>query len=481
MTNKLLVLMIAAAAGCGVVTKPASATGDDDGSAGSDPEPDGGIPDPGMGSGFDTGSGSGSGSGSGTDIAPGALHGQVIDERGDTIDFSSGSPAHTHAGSTVSLSATGCADVYKYAYLLSSDAPQYGTQNAANPLVWHVAGGATNPSQTSYRIYDAANHVLLDWTPTTPSTGDSYDIELDRDGGHGLAALGTRDGELHIDVRFHDGSGNEIVRSACWNHHPLAAPIRVSAPDVSDVFGMRLPANSPISLVTTTSGAAYESIALTQQTAEPIKIQLQATAPSGTVTKTVVDTYVLGGTASIVGDCADVDCAPAALPTSSEVTTAPLVASWGIKLVDDVTQTTVCSASGLVLACTIPARGINQPPHVYRAVVSVAAILPLVINNQLTTEYTAGAYGSYTGLAPGPATISCDGTHTTLGHTTCLHASSHPHIVALDRITVAFGALSLGLTTFGSSVGVTPSYLASDALAFPAMTWDAGDKGLPLH
>ncbi|MEO6774241.1 MAG: hypothetical protein ABI467_14675 [Kofleriaceae bacterium] len=474
MTNKLLACVVVAAAGCGTMQQPASATGDDDGSGiGSAMPPDGGTSD-----GSD-------GSGSGTIGQPGALTGHVLDERNDTIDFSSGQPLHTHGGSAIALAEGSCADVYKYAYLMSALPPMYGHENAVNPIAWQVAGGDTNPSQTSYRVRDDANHTLLDWTTTTADVQGQYAITLYRDGAHGIPAIGTTEGTIHLDVRFHDLQGNEIIKSGCWVNHPLAAPIFVGAPDLGGLFNMTLPANAPISSVMTTPGVPYRTFKLRQQTAEPITLELSAPAPGGTVSKMAVDTWVnIGTTPVLAGPCSESSaCDQPSIPTSSTPSTAPLVAGWSIVIVDETTNTTLCSAMSLNLTCTLPPRAANQPAHDYLVQIFVGGVIPLHVGGNLdvNSEWTAGTFGMYTGTAPGTTVYYCDTIKPHLTERYCVAASQRQHIVALDRATVAFDAIGMSLLTYGSATGVTPSYLPANALAIPAQTWDAGDKGLPLN
>lgn len=439
----------------------------------------------GSGSGSDSG-GNGSGSGSGSqDQPPGALTGHVLDERNDTIDFSSGQPLHTHSGSAVALSEGSCADVYKYAYLMSVLPPMYGHENAVNPIAWQIAGGDTNPSQTSYRVRDDANHVLLDWTAATADAQGQYAIALYRDGAHPVTGLGTTEGTLHLDVRFHDLHGNEIVKQGCWVNHPLAAPILVEEPNIGDLFHMTLPGNSQVSLVMTVPGVPYRTFKLQQQTAEPIKLQLSAPAPTGTVSRMVVDTWVTTGPATIpAGDCStNTGCAQPALPIVSTPSTAPLSAAWMVDVIDETANTTLCSASALNLTCTIPPRAANAIPHDYLVQIHIGGINPLHVGGpfDLNSEWTAGTFGSYTGTAPDTTAYHCDSFRFHLDLKYCVVATTRQHIVALDRASIAFDAIGMSLVTYASATGVAPSYLAADALAIPAQTWDAGDKGLPLE
>src|SRR3954467_15102094 len=100
---KKILSLVMVVAGCGATMEPGPTTGDDD------------TMDP---------------------HAVGELYGSVLDERGDTIDFSSGEPVHTHAGPAIDL-AKDCPAVWKYAYLESTQSPMFGRETTPNPLAWH--------------------------------------------------------------------------------------------------------------------------------------------------------------------------------------------------------------------------------------------------------------------------------------------------------------------------------------------------------
>lgn len=463
--NKALIFALAAAAGCAGVSQPGG----------------------GGGGGGDDGAGSdmGSGSGSGSNSAPDQLHGSVLDERNDAIDFSSGQPVHTHGGAPVALSQGSCSDVYKYAYLMSALPPLYGQESAVNPIAWAISAPDMDPAQTAYRVRGDASQTLLDWTATTPDSHGEYAIALHRDGEHGVPALATTEGKMYVDVRFHDSHGNEIIKSGCWTNHPLAAPLDVTASDFGGLFLWTLPGNYPISQVMSDPGTVYRMIRVQQQTAEPIRLRFSAPTPTGTVTKTAVDTWVTAAAADIpAGACStNTACARPTLPTVSTASSAPLAATWSIRILDETAETTLCSGSSLDLTCTIPPRAAGKGPEVYLVQIFVGLIDPLRVGGpvDVNSEWTAGSYGSYTGTAPGSTAYYCDTIKPHLSELYCVQASQRQHILALDRATVAFDAIPLTLLTYAGDTGAAPSYLAANAFAMPARTWDAGDKGLPLN
>ena len=239
-------------------------------------------------------SSSGSGSGSGSPTHPyNQLFGSVHDERGDTIDFSTGEPVHTHAGPVIDLSTT-CPAVYKYAYLMDESDPMFGRQVQTNPLAWHVTPTLSplDDSASAYRVRASDDSVLLDWTALAADDQGVYTVELHRNGTHPIAALGTTTGQMTVDVRFRDTAGNEMVASACWEHHPLAAPLEVASFAPSDLFQMSLPAHSAISTLME-SGVAVVSAPVIQQVGEPVTIALTG-SPTGNYTRTIVNDYLPG-------------------------------------------------------------------------------------------------------------------------------------------------------------------------------------------
>jgi len=211
-------------------------------------QPSAGRPGTGSNHGSDAGSGSGSdvsmGSGGSAQPPPppGTLYGTVLDERGDAIDFSTGEPVHTHAGPSIDL-ASGCPAVYKYAYLEDQADPTFGRQTAINPLEWHVMSqvGSLDDSATAYRVRLPDGTIALDWTlAAAPDETGLYTVRLYR---NVVRAIGDHTGKMFVDVRFTDTAGNETVDTACWENHPMAAPLEIAPAATSDLFTWSLPAH----------------------------------------------------------------------------------------------------------------------------------------------------------------------------------------------------------------------------------------------
>src|SRR5438046_2390357 len=133
MTNKLLGLSLLTLLGCGAQTH--APAGDDDM-----------PPDAGPGSGGDDGM-----------PPPPPLQVAIVDstihdERGDKVTFVADAPVHDHAGTLVTLGATGCPAVGKYAYLLDPTPPPFGREVQTNPLAWQLSVTGGVPASTDFRV-----------------------------------------------------------------------------------------------------------------------------------------------------------------------------------------------------------------------------------------------------------------------------------------------------------------------------------------
>jgi hypothetical protein len=451
----------------------------------------------------------GIGSGSGSDVSPpppGTLYGTVLDERGDSIDFSTGEPVHTHAGPAIDLGASGgtngCPAVYKYAYLEDASDPTFGRQTTTNPLAWHVtsAVGSLDDSATAYRVRALDGTVLLDWTSTSPDGNGLYTVELHRNGTPSMPALGDHTGLMYIDVRFRDTLGNETVDSACWENHPLAAPLVVTAAKQAGLFQWNLPSNSPISVALnpasitagTGAGADYSTQEIIQYAAEPVTITLSHGLIAGSASNTSVALYTPASTTTVDIDCrtSPTECintlgnyAPVATSVSG-----PLVATWSMRIVDETGLTIVCHNQDAspqhpasvedIDGCTVPARAANAAPHKYSLVLAMSTA------TSIAPPMGSGPYGEftmtaldYTGSPPDAYGVQeC----TSRTGPFCTVRTFYQHVVALDKAHIDFNSIALALQTQpDSTAALEPvgSYTAP-GLTIPAQSWDAGDKAL---
>ena len=228
-------------------------------------------------------------------LASAALH----DERSDEIDFSSGVPQHTHAGAVVSLGGTTtCPDVYKYAYLMDENEPMFGGETSRNPLAFTF--NVQEPTKldtvnSAYRLRGSDGTPLLDWTtlPAADANG-AYDIALYRHGDTPIAALGTYEGQLTLDVRVRDWAGREADFSTCWVHHPLAAPLQVSPSETGSIAALSLSPHTPLAVLfnapTSNEVPSLFDVPIVQATSEPIVLSLTVPELTGSFAETTVAT-----------------------------------------------------------------------------------------------------------------------------------------------------------------------------------------------
>ena len=438
----------------------------------------------------------------------------VRDERDDDISFATGVPRHDHAGATVRLGAAGCPDIYKHAYLMDPGSPVYGSEVAPNPLRWlvDVLDVATPGNRVQYRVRIQGGATVRDWTlaPTgsTPSPGTlRHAIDMLRSGPDAIAALGTTDGAFEIDVKVTDWASRVTTDTWCWTHHPLAAPLQITQLGAAPggLTSYSLITNSPVSRLLDPSAAPTPVVqgVITQRTAEPVRLEVTLTAPSGgTYSLLPVSDTVDMGTAPVNIDCGtrcathDPDCLPHPVTTPECQTNAPPDASdtvrsgtlnsgaWSVRIVDDAGAAIACdTTSALVARCTIPARAEGAPPRTYRVVGSVRDLANL-------RPFGAGTYGEYTltGLTytgkPHTTAVRCaDLNAATAGSliiVTCVSQRRYGLLEALDTPQVTFGPMALRPRTSpaaGIAYTVPPATTAS--LLFPTISWNGGNDDLP--
>ena len=429
------------------------------------------------------------------DQAPAAmLFGQVHDERGDQIDFSTGEAVHTHAGTAIDLAGTGCPAIYKYAYLMDDSAPVYGREAAPNPLAWQIKVSDATPidgMDSAYRVRDASGRVLYDWTSIAPDGTGVYAVTLYR---NKIPQLGTQTGQMHVDVRFRDAFGNESTTSACWENHPMAAPLEIGAMATGELFGWTLPADSPVSDLLNGNGAVVYSQRIVQHAAEPITIDISTPAPTVHYTMTAVDDIVADTPVAVTIGCSgatDPACntTPPADP-ADKVDSGSVQPEWFTGVVDEVTgqRLPVCFGIGFGVTCTIPARSASEAPHAYRIEVALSSQGELtppgtVFDSSAYSEYTFLGL-TYTGLAPSALYTKCSTMRARPinGVTVynCIAQTTYPEIRALDKATLAFPAMTEAFKTSPTANGtLEPVAYAGTALTIAAKTWNAGDDDLP--
>lgn len=457
--KQLTTLCLVLAAACGSVTTPDSASGDD----AMDPGPDAGM--------------------TGPPIDPAVLSmvpRAVLDERGDTIAFATGEPVHTHTGPTVMLGSAGCPDLSRYAYLLDRH-PAYGKDAAPNPLAVTVAlPDRLVADSAQYRI-NVGNDSFSAWTALPGGAGDRATIALHRDD---IPALGTFDGEIKVEVKATVTGGIEQTASACWKHHPLAAPLSVEAPvraTGSLAIDTRMLAVNSTAIDIVSNGGLRDAevftVRVVQQTAEPIQFELKPTAPAGSYTTTVVDAYAASQTSTLGKNC-DTDeayCDVSALPDPPDVTRAGTLATgaWVVRVVDEANGFWDCPNA----FCTIPARPVGGPARVYRITLSLKGVGDLWPVPTTVTELGIAGHSIVGGWLSANKATRCQMFKTLNGVTACIKWTEYTELHALDRARLDLGATTLRISTGrGGSTAVSPApYLAGGAVIAPATSWDGGD------
>jgi hypothetical protein len=479
--NQLFILLLA---GCGVVNQGSLPYAGSDAGSGSDLGSDAGGSD----AGSDAGSDQGSGSGSSDAPTPGVFYGSVLDERNDAIDFSTGVPVHTHTGSATGFSGTGCPDIYKYSYLEGVVAPIYGAQTNENPLAFHIISDvdSLDASMTAYRVRNA-NGTLLDWTTMSPDANGVYTIDLRRDGAHAISIMGWQVGAMYVDARFHSTAGTDSIKTTCWNNHPLAAPLKIGAPNKGGLFDMSFANHSAISTVMnaatftgTSYGAEVATFSIVQQTAEPTSILITLPKPTGTGSRHVVNTWVAAEDIADNYTCSG-PCAPSFAATTIN-DSAALSGTWELRIVDYATGATVChsSTTDLTIACQLPARATGAFAHPYTATLSLAgeaSVAPPVLNTVIAdlTYGTTWLTGSQANVTT--PVRACSKWHD-IGLTHICDATAFYGNFSISNLaTISFDHIAFTMKTLAGdeSTAVTPSYLGP--LELPATTWSSGAGG----
>jgi hypothetical protein len=149
---------------------------------------------------------------------------QLRDERGDAITFTvHAEPVHEPLGTMIDLNVdTQCPTVYKHVNRMD-DASQ-------NPLRWRLSAidAGVGVKLVEYRVRELFSGAwLTEWMPVAPVAPGSQEhaiVLLRRD----IPALATMEGVFEIQIRARDWFENvSATVSRCWQHVPLAAPLRV--------------------------------------------------------------------------------------------------------------------------------------------------------------------------------------------------------------------------------------------------------------
>ena len=320
--------------------------------------------------------------------------------------------------------------IYKYAYLMDQHAPQFGHENTANPLAWKIRSDSAtlDPSATAYRVRDVNNNVIRDWTSLSADSQGVYTVEMYRDV---IPQLGTTVAKYSVDVRLRSNNV-DTIKTACWEQHPIAAPLEIGAAERDALFAMWFGSHSPISTMinaSTGGGVAVVRVPIIQQTAETTTFDVALSAnPTGTGTKEIVHEYAVNLKQPVNINCGSAPCAGVAGPARSTVSS-QIAGQWQMFLFDDATQDLVpgfVSLGATNARGTIPGRAANEAPHSYHAVLylagetSIAPPTPQLTTTSFTDGTVNNAWMTYGVQSDQPQAASASSRSTTLCRTrTC--------------------------------------------------------------
>jgi hypothetical protein len=303
-------------------------------------------------------------------------------------------------------------------------------------------------------------------------------VRLDRDV---VPQLGDYSGVMYLDVQSIDGS----VDIACWDNHPLAAPLEVAAASHGELFGWTLAAHSPISTAIDSvgpgEGAGIYAQTFVQHVAEPIVLHFEHSRIAGSVISSVLTESIATGEANDVIACdspsgCTVATAVAATTTSSIV---PLRATFELRLIDDATGAAIWRGTDLI-DTVIPARAPGEAPHAYTAVIAMGASsldpAPGTRSAEQTVVDMSGDATSFTGAITASSSSCID----TSGRM-CVGEQTMVDIAALASASIAFDPFATMVeTAVDANAAFEPigSYVPSNYFVLNSAVWSAGSAAL---
>jgi hypothetical protein len=370
-----------------------------------------------------------------------------------------------------------------------------------NPLAWKIRSDSTNldTSATAYRVRDANNAVLVDWTSLTADAQGVYHVGLYRDA---IPKLGTTTGQIHVDVRFRNIGGTDMIDSACFDNHPLAAPLSIAPAKRGALFSYSFASHSKISGLLTYTGPSVYDLPITQYTAEPVALSVHVPASMYNATRLTADTYVKTSDSTTPLQCtggySTGPCAQVAVPAPVYANVlSPNVATqtsqWAAVVIDDIANGAICEETiggSDVIACMLPARAANEAPHAYHVGIVLFSALQLAPPFLSGTGLTFGDYTAdskyFTAASPVTnAIVTCAnvvqiGVYPNPIHFECHDTATYEHVSALKEGKLDFPAYSFGVTTApsASATFVPPPNTPASYLQIGAQSWDSGDDGL---
>lgn len=271
----------------------------------------------------------------------------VYDEAHSTEDYALDNPAtntwlqrHVTGGAPIDLSQSmppACATVRKFSHLLFQDLV-LGSTGSLNPLRLSLVasddgvGVASGTEQLRVTVRNGTSTVeVLPWSTMAgiPLGGNAtrFIAGLYRDGPQAIPALGSMEGEYHVELRATDKLGRKVVQERCWNHRILAPKLR-SAENYPDGgkqalgFAQAMYSTSLAPVVgqfgdvsakflnSNAAGAAVWAWRVRNYLSVPIYVRVRIPSDvDATVTKSYVVTTMLVGTNPVFQICGSSRCA----------------------------------------------------------------------------------------------------------------------------------------------------------------------------
>ena len=355
---------------------------------------------------------------------------------------------------------------------------------------------------------------MLDWTTATKGGDDNYLVTLHRSGASGIRALNAQAGQYKIELRASDLDGNSGAASACWEHHPLAAPVRFTAfvpsSDVDALRSFTLAKNSPVSsIMNVGTGAKVFSGSITHTTAEPVTIKVELPKPSVSFTKTVVHDLLSYGwpenklcrvtcTAGLPNcnpfqsSAAVCSQAPAPVDPPDPTSTGTSSGQWSATVFEGTRVASQCSVTGQTVTCGLPGRISGAPPSIFTVVVSASQLEELKPGAGVVGEHDASGV-NYTGFPLNAAEnqVRCAEMKPTMPrtgevHYTCMSTTNWSALHAIDHLRLDISGPSMNVATaipakdgLPASALAAPPYVPNGTIIGTGLVWDSGNDDLP--
>jgi hypothetical protein len=435
------------------------------------------------------------------------------DERGDHIAFSTGEPVHTHTGAAVALDGAGCPAVYKYSYLLGPIAPPYGEEVTPNPIAWRFRALGGSVAQAEFRVR-SADATEIDWSPATAGDDGTFGVEIHRTGRNGFPKLELATEQYFVDFRVRDDQQQEVTRTACWEHHPLAAPVSITGLVPSSTWDGLMSISTEVGwisyLMRSDDAISVMETRVTNQTAERVTMQLAIPKPGVDYQRTYISGWMAGPGTPAQLDCGsvciepsltcverppqDARCREADASVAATGAGTLTTGEWTIVVRDfethELADECVVEASGASVICDLPGRLPDRPARDLRVLTRVNQIADLKPFPAATMAevFWQGRYdhGDYSGVANvNEQFAGCTDMVTDLGNESgeielrCIEIATVAKWIGLDFAELDIKAPTMTLlTSNGGAMSVAP-YHPMGQINGESFSWYSGNEDLP--